>query len=134
MLDTWKDTGAIEEDLRAQAELRGILEWLDEGVILFDAQDNVRAINSRFLQITGLGSGDTAALVTLERLIFKLSEHVAEPWNFSQRWRNLARGIDGESAKSWNSCIRRRELCSGWRGRSWMPRDGDLDAWKYTET
>lgn len=95
VLDTWKDTGAIEEDLRAQAELRGILEWLDEGVILFDAQDNVRAINSRFLQITGLGSGDATALVTLERLIFKLSEHVAEPWHFSQRWRNLARGIDG---------------------------------------
>jgi signal transduction histidine kinase/CheY-like chemotaxis protein len=94
-LDTWKDSGAVQEDLRAHAELDGILEWLDEGVILFDAQDNVRAINSRFLQIIGLRSGDAADLATLERLIFKLSEHVADPWHFSQRWRNLARGIDG---------------------------------------
>ena len=95
VLDTWRDADPAPGDSRAQTELHSVLEWLDEGVILFDAQENVRAINARFLQITGLSSSDTADLATLDRLIFKLSERVAEPWSFAQRWRNLARGIDG---------------------------------------
>ncbi len=94
-LETWRDADTAPADGRAEPELRGVLEWLDEGVILFDAQDNVRALNTRFLQIAGLKSADAADLGTLDRLIFKLSEHVADPWTFAQRWRNLARGIDG---------------------------------------
>ena len=80
---------------RAETELKSILQWLDEGVILFDAQDNVRALNSRFLQVAGLDSSDAAELATLDGLIAKLSPYVADPWTFAQRWRNLARGIDG---------------------------------------
>jgi signal transduction histidine kinase/CheY-like chemotaxis protein len=94
-LETWRDADTAPADSRAEPELRCVLEWLDEGVILFDAQDNVRALNTRFLQIAGLKTSDAADLGTLDRLIFKLSEHVADPWSFAQRWRNLARGIDG---------------------------------------
>ncbi len=94
-LETWRDADSTPTDRRAEPELRGVLEWLDEGVILFDTQDSVRALNTRFLQIAGLKSADAADLGTLDRLIFKLSEHVADPWSFAQRWRNLARGIDG---------------------------------------
>jgi signal transduction histidine kinase len=94
-LETWRDADTAPADRRAEPELRGVLECLDEGVILFDAQDNVRALNTRFLQIVGLKSSDAAGLGTLDRLIFKLSEHVADPWSFAQRWSNLARGIDG---------------------------------------
>jgi PAS domain-containing protein len=64
-------------------------------VILFDPQENVRALNSRFLQVAGLDSSDAAELATLDALISKLSPSVADPWTFAQRWRNLARGIDG---------------------------------------
>jgi signal transduction histidine kinase len=80
---------------RAETELKSILQWLDEGVILFDAQDKVRALNSRFLQVVGLYSSDAAELLTLDALIAKFSPSVADPWTFAQRWRNLARGIDG---------------------------------------
>jgi signal transduction histidine kinase/CheY-like chemotaxis protein len=82
-------------DSRAETELTSVLEWLDEGVILFDAHDRVRSLNSRFLQITGLQAADAADLVDLEALISKLSQRIVGPWNFAQRWRNLARGIDG---------------------------------------
>ncbi len=95
VLETWRDPVASEGDNRAATELASVLEWLDEGVVLFDALDNVRALNSRFLSMTGLQDRDRTELSTLEKLIFNLSEHVEEPWNFAQRWRNLARGIDG---------------------------------------
>ena len=86
---------AADGGSRAETELKSILQWLDEGVILFDAQENVRALNSRFLQVAGLDSSDAAKLPTLDDLISKLSPSVADPWSFAQRWRNLARGIDG---------------------------------------
>jgi hypothetical protein len=40
-------------------------------------------------------SCDAAKLPTLDDLISKLSPFVADPGSFAQRWRNLARGIDG---------------------------------------
>jgi signal transduction histidine kinase/CheY-like chemotaxis protein len=95
VLEKWRDAEMRSVDSHAERELQGVLEWLEEGVILFDAEENVRALNTRFLQMTGLSGSDAADLGTLEGLIFKLSERVAEPWSFSQRWRNLARGIDG---------------------------------------
>ncbi len=94
-LETWRDADIAPPDSRAAPELRGVLEWLDEGVVLFDVQDNVRAMNTRFLHIAGLKPSDAADLGTLDRLIVKVSQHVADPWSFAQRWRNLARGIDG---------------------------------------
>ncbi|HEY8714073.1 MAG TPA: ATP-binding protein, partial [Candidatus Acidoferrum sp.] len=93
--DTGREEDQEIQDARAQTELHSVLEWLEEGVVLFDAQENVRALNSRFLQIVGLQGPEAAGLDSLEKLIAKLSEHVAEPWSFGQRWRNLARGIDG---------------------------------------
>jgi signal transduction histidine kinase/CheY-like chemotaxis protein len=95
VLEACEDPDDPSNDSRAHAELHSVLEWLDEGVILFDAQENVRAINTRFLHLTGLNSSSAVELSTLEGLIFNLSPCVAEPWNFAQRWRNLARGIDG---------------------------------------
>ncbi len=94
-LERWEEAQSSPTDHRAQSELTSVLEWLDEGVILFDAQDRVRSLNSRFLQITGLQAADAADLPDLDSLISKLSQRIAGPWNFAQRWRNLARGIDG---------------------------------------
>ena len=92
---TGRESARTEHDSRAETESKSILQWLDEGVVLFDAQDNVRALNSRFLQVAGLDSSDAAQLATLDDLISKLSPSVSDPWSFAQRWRNLARGIDG---------------------------------------
>jgi signal transduction histidine kinase/CheY-like chemotaxis protein len=90
-----RQSSAADDNSPAETELKSILQWLDEGVILFDAQDNVRALNSRFLQVAGLDSSDAPQLTNLDSLISKLSPSVSDPWGFAQRWRNLARGIDG---------------------------------------
>ncbi len=95
LLETATENSFAHNDSHSDRELRSLIEWLDEGVVLFDVHDNVRAINGRFLQMTGLENSSYEELKTLDELIFKLSERVVGPGNFAQRWRNLARGIDG---------------------------------------
>src|SRR5207245_8335430 len=78
----------------AEAELQNVLEWLEEGVVLFDSQENVRAMNTRFQQIAGLSPGESGKIKTLEGLIARLEGQAAEPGRFAERWRALARGIE----------------------------------------
>jgi signal transduction histidine kinase/CheY-like chemotaxis protein len=80
---------------RAEIELQNVLEWLEEGVVLFDARENVRAMNTRFVQIAGLPPEESATLPTLESLIGRLKHQAAQPGQFAARWRELARGIEG---------------------------------------
>ena len=80
---------------RAEIELQNVIEWLEEGVVLFDAQDNIRAMNTRFTQIAGLAPAESGKFKTLEGLIGRLQSHAAEPARFTERWRELARGIEG---------------------------------------
>jgi signal transduction histidine kinase/FixJ family two-component response regulator len=77
----------------AEIELQNVIEWLEEGVILFDAQDNVRAMNKRFEQIAGLAPQESGKIKTLEELVSRLKNHAAEPERFAEQWRELARGI-----------------------------------------
>src|SRR5713226_2130584 len=79
----------------AEIELQSVIEWLEEGVVLFDAQDNVRAMNTRFEQIAGLTPEESGKFKTLEALIARLQNHAAEPARFTERWRELAHGIEG---------------------------------------
>jgi signal transduction histidine kinase/CheY-like chemotaxis protein len=80
---------------RAETELHSVLEWLEEGVVLFDAQENIRVMNTRFQQIAGLDPQESATIKTLEDLIGRLGGQAAEPWQFAESWRQLARGIEG---------------------------------------
>ncbi|HEY2459962.1 MAG TPA: ATP-binding protein [Candidatus Acidoferrum sp.] len=80
---------------RAETELFNVLEWLEEGVLLFDAHGAIRMMNTRFAQMTGLNPADIGAIHTLESLIASLQRQAAEPENFAERWRNLARNLDG---------------------------------------
>jgi signal transduction histidine kinase/ActR/RegA family two-component response regulator len=79
---------------RAEIELRNVLEWLEEGVVVLGARQEVRAMNTRFAQITGLGPQEAEECGTLEALIAHLSEKAAEPESFAGTWRELARGIN----------------------------------------
>jgi signal transduction histidine kinase/ActR/RegA family two-component response regulator len=78
-----------------ETELTNVIEWLEEGVILFDAHDNVRAINMRFEQMAGLASDESGKYQTLGALIARLEGHAADPLAFAERWRSLSRGLDG---------------------------------------
>lgn len=79
----------------AEVELQSLIEWLEEGVILFDVRDNVRAINARFEQIAGLSYGESGQTKTLEELISRLAEKAADPRHFAEHWRDLARNTLG---------------------------------------
>lgn len=79
----------------AEAELQNVIEWLEEGVLLFDARENVRAVNRRFEQMAGLAPGEAGKLKTLEEWIARLADQAAEPAQFAERWRELASNIQG---------------------------------------
>ena len=79
----------------AEAELQNVIEWVEEGVVLFDAHENVRAVNTRFEQMAGLAPEESGKLRTLEEWIARLAEQAVEPAQFAARWRDLARNIQG---------------------------------------
>ena len=79
-----------------EAELQSVIEWLEEGVVLFDALGRVRAINSRFEQLVGLSPEESAGARTLEDLIARLEGQAAQPTHFAERWRELAKNIQGD--------------------------------------
>lgn len=85
---------ALQSDY-AEAELRNVIEWLEEGVVLFDSDENVRAMNTRFEQIMGLAPEEFGKIKSLEDLMARLEGQAAEPERFAERWRELARGIEG---------------------------------------
>jgi signal transduction histidine kinase/CheY-like chemotaxis protein len=80
---------------QAETELQNVIEWLEEGVVLFDAQENVRAMNARFEQIVGLAPEESGKIKTLEGLIGRLEGHATDPPRFAKHWRELARRIEG---------------------------------------
>jgi two-component system NtrC family sensor kinase len=79
---------------RAEVELLNVIEWLEEGVILFDAQDDIRAMNTRFAQIASLQPEELARITTLNALIARLAGQATEPESFAEHWRELARATD----------------------------------------
>jgi signal transduction histidine kinase/CheY-like chemotaxis protein len=74
--------------------LGGVIEWLEEGVVLFDQHESVRTHNTRFEQLAGLGPLESAKGETLEGLILRMGRQSADPAKFAERWRELA-NIDG---------------------------------------
>ncbi len=79
---------------RAEAQLVNVIEWLEEGVVLFDADHGIRAMNTRFAQIAGLAPEETSRITTLNGLIARLASQAAQPEQFAERWREQARGGD----------------------------------------
>lgn len=94
-LEPLENHEAAHQRGRAETELQTVLEWLEEGVLLFDAQENVRAMNTRFEQIAGLSPGESAGIRTLEGWIARLAKQTAAPEVFAARWRELSRGAEG---------------------------------------
>jgi signal transduction histidine kinase/CheY-like chemotaxis protein len=79
---------------RSETQLHNVIEWLEEGVVLFNAHHEIQAMNSRFVQIAGFPPEEAAHATTLSGLISRMSDQAAEPEKFANRWRELARGAD----------------------------------------
>ncbi|MGC1613921.1 MAG: ATP-binding protein [Candidatus Acidiferrum sp.] len=86
---------AAQQRSRFQAELHNVLEWVEEGIVLFGSNHSIRAMNTRFAQIAGLSPEEAAACTSLDSLIERLATRATEPENFARRWRELARGEEG---------------------------------------
>jgi signal transduction histidine kinase/CheY-like chemotaxis protein len=95
VLEPLADRASARQEDHAEIELRSVLEWLEEGVVLFDTGENVRFMNTRFEQIVGLAAEESGTIKTLDQLIARLAGQAAEPEPFAERWRELARGING---------------------------------------
>lgn len=81
-----KDAGQIQE---TQETLSRALEWLEEGVVVFDDGGRILARNTRFLQILGINGEARNALQTHEDLILAASKNAFEPEMFAVKWRAL---------------------------------------------
>lgn len=79
---------------RSETQLHNVIEWLEEGVVLFNAQHEIQAMNSRFAQIVGFAPEEASHVTTLDALISRMADQAAEPEKFANRWRELARGAD----------------------------------------
>jgi signal transduction histidine kinase/CheY-like chemotaxis protein len=88
---------AVQQRSRSEAELQNVLEWVEEGILLFGANHSIRAMNTRFTQIAGLSPQEAAGCTTLDSLIGRLAERAADPEGFARRWHELARGAEGGS-------------------------------------
>ncbi|MBZ5539758.1 MAG: response regulator [Acidobacteriia bacterium] len=88
------ETGAPSGSL-AEDQLLTLLEWVEQGVVLYDAEQHIRAMNSRFAQIAGLELAPGGRPQTLEALIEQVSPLAAEPETLARRWRELARMQEG---------------------------------------
>jgi signal transduction histidine kinase/AmiR/NasT family two-component response regulator len=84
--------GRARELHEVEPELQQVLEWLDEGVVVFDQNDRIRAKNERFLQILGLNADDGASLQSLEDLLRLTTKNAREPEKFAARWKAFAEG------------------------------------------
>ncbi|GAC1624835.1 MAG: hypothetical protein NVS9B13_19730 [Candidatus Acidiferrum sp.] len=94
-LETIAPAKETEESLRAETELQVVLGWVEEGVVIFDAQEDIRAMNSRFAQIVRLSAREMAELTTLDALIARISRQAADPVQFARKWRQITRGNIG---------------------------------------
>jgi len=79
---------------RAEAELHHLLEWVEEGILLFAANQTIRGMNTRFAQMAGLSAEEAAACATLDNLVDLLARRAAQPEAFASRWRELARSTE----------------------------------------
>jgi signal transduction histidine kinase/ActR/RegA family two-component response regulator len=79
---------------RSETQLHNVIEWLEEGVVLFNAHHEIQAMNSRFAQIAGFAPEEASHITSLAGLISRMADQAAEPEKFSNRWRELARSTE----------------------------------------
>jgi signal transduction histidine kinase/ActR/RegA family two-component response regulator len=76
--------------LEAEAQLASVAEATDVGILLFDANENVRLMNDRFVQLLGITRQVLAGAGTWTSLAQVVSGQFSEPAAFLEQWRELA--------------------------------------------
>jgi len=83
--------GGDAERTRLEIELRGLLDSLESGVLVFDEMGKIRAVNDRFAQVAGLDGRRMAELGDFDALAEAVSSHAARREEFLARWRDRRR-------------------------------------------
>ena len=86
--------GADSERTRDAAELQTLVEWMDQGVLVFDQHESLRAINPRFAQMLGLTSADLQRAASLRELVELIAPRVSDPTLFAESWWSAANGSE----------------------------------------
>jgi len=95
LLDRLPERGEQTQFGHGIPEILHVIEWLEEGVVLFGANHEIRAVNSRFAQIVGLTADELTRVKTLDDLITLLGSRTAAPGAFAESWHSLARSTEG---------------------------------------
>jgi signal transduction histidine kinase len=74
------------------AEMFGLMDSIDYGVLLLDAAGKIRIVSDRFAQIMGVQARSLIELGTVDVLIDNLVSRFSHPAEAAARWRELRRG------------------------------------------
>jgi signal transduction histidine kinase/CheY-like chemotaxis protein len=85
--------------LNAEAEIVGLANASDEGIILYDLTGGIRLVNDHFSQMVGIPRQVLSNCKTWHNLAHTIAERFRDPSAFIQRWRELA-GRPGDA--SWD--------------------------------
>lgn len=80
-----------------EEELRQTVNWMEEGVVLFDEAGGIRAANERFQRLMGLTAEETAEVKNFEDLVRLVAPHAQDPEPFAHSWRALGESPEGET-------------------------------------
>jgi PAS domain-containing protein len=80
-----------------EEEFQQTLEWLEEGVVVFNECGSIRALNGRFLQIVGLNEEERAELKSVEDLRERIAKNATNPESFTSGWKRFEEAMEEES-------------------------------------
>jgi len=88
-------SAAVSRQQHAPTELMNVIEWLEEGLVLFGTHNEIRAMNTRFGQMVGCTPEECMEVRTLDALVSLLASKAADPGGFSERWHRSVRNMNG---------------------------------------
>jgi signal transduction histidine kinase/ActR/RegA family two-component response regulator len=77
------------EPTHSITEVLNVIEWLEEGVILFGPGEEIRALNTRFGQMVGLASEELARIKTIADLVEAFAMRTADANTLRESWLGL---------------------------------------------
>jgi signal transduction histidine kinase/CheY-like chemotaxis protein len=82
----------LQAEAILNAEMLGLMDSIDYGVLLLDAAGKIRIVSDRFAQIMGGQARSLLELGTMDVLIDNLASRFSHPAEAAARWRELRRG------------------------------------------
>ena len=92
-----QSTGSAHGVKEVEEELRQSLEWLQEGVVIFDERGSIRALNSSCRRILGIITEVGQEIRDFDQLVARVSANASDSESFARNWRAMAAQGGSES-------------------------------------